>query len=164
MGEKTRDQLLSEMLEVQKLLKEKVEHQDQMIRRFQMLTANEGLFSQIIDYCPYPIAVFTPQGILEAANTAFATGTGVSSKEVEDGRRNIFKCISIDVRLNNAIKQAFAGKTSFLESLKNPLSGSPEIKQKNKPKSKNYEKAIIFPISSDGGGVTHGVAIFIFIT
>ncbi|NLV35412.1 MAG: hypothetical protein GXY17_01895, partial [Clostridiaceae bacterium] len=61
MGDKTKEQLLEELSEVQKMLEEKTETQGKMIKRFQMLVSNEALFSQIIDFFPYPIAIFTPQ-------------------------------------------------------------------------------------------------------
>ena len=48
MGDKTKEQLLEELLEVQKMLEERTETQGQMIRKFQLLMANDGLFSQII--------------------------------------------------------------------------------------------------------------------
>jgi hypothetical protein len=72
MSDKTKEQLLEELTEVQKMLEERTEIQGQMIRKFQLLIANEGLFSQIIDFFPYPIAIFTPQYTLTMVNTAFA--------------------------------------------------------------------------------------------
>jgi len=61
MGGKTKEQLLEELSEVQKMLEERTETQGQMIRKFQMLMVNEGLFSQVIDFFPYPIAIFTSE-------------------------------------------------------------------------------------------------------
>ncbi len=160
MGEKTKEQLLSELLELQKELEAKVQYHDQMIRRFQMLTANEGLFSQIIDFCPYPIAVFTPQGILETINDAFATETGANPEDLRAGRLNIYHCISENIALINAIKQVFAGETCFLDDLQNPLVGFPEQKRKRDFPSKYYHKAIVFPIPAEDGLAMHGVAVF----
>lgn len=160
MGEKTKEQLLSELLELQKELEKKVQHQDQMIRRFQMLTANEALFSQIIDFCPYPIAVFTPQGILETVNNAFSAATGADGEELGAGKLSIYDCISNDVELGSAIRQVFAGKTQFLDNLKNPLIGFQGFKQKTELPSKGFRKAIIFPIPAEDGLIMHGVAVF----
>lgn len=160
MGEKTKEQLLSELLEIQKDLEEKVQYHDQMIRRFQMLTANEGLFSQIIDSCPYPISVFTPQGILEMVNHAFAAATGASPEDLETHRLNIYHCISDDTALTGAIKKAFAGETCFLDDLKQPLMGFPERNRKQDLPPSNYRKAIVFPIPAENGLVAHGVAVF----
>lgn len=160
MGVKTKEQLLSELLELQRELEEKVQYHNQMIRRFQMLTANEGLFSQIIDFCPYPIAVFTPHGILETINNAFAAETGASQEDLGAGRLNIYNWISDNIVLTSAIRKAFAGETCFLDGLKNPLIGFSERKRKKDPQSKNYQKAIVFPIPTEDGIVMHCVAVF----
>ncbi|NYB73435.1 hypothetical protein HZF24_04710 [Sedimentibacter hydroxybenzoicus DSM 7310] len=160
MGKKTKEQLLSELLVLQKELEKKVQHQDQMIRRFQMLTANESLFSQIIDFCPYPIAVFTPQGVLETVNDAFSAATGADGEELGDRKLSIYDCISNNVELDSAIRQVFAGKNQFLDNLKNPLTGFEGLKKKTELPLKGYRKAIIFPIPAEGGLIMHGVAVF----
>ena len=68
MGDKTKEQLLEELSEVQKMLDEKTETQVHMIKKFQMLITNDGIYSQIIDLFPYPIAIFTPQFTLAMVN------------------------------------------------------------------------------------------------
>lgn len=160
MDEKTKEQLLLELMEIQKMLEEKVEIQDHLIKRFQMLTSNEGLFSQIIDYCPYPIAVFTQQGALITANNVLFKEAKIKCKDLEEGKCNIFKHNSGNIQLINAVKQVFTGKTFLLESLKNPLSIFSGTKRENELPSKNFEKAIVFPIFAHDGKVTHGVVVF----
>jgi hypothetical protein len=160
MGEKTKEQLLTELLELQKELEEKVQYHDQMIRRLQMLTANEGLFSQIIDFCPYPIAVFMSQGILETVNNAFTTETGANPEDLRAGRLNIYHCISDHIELTSAIRRAFTGETCFLNDLKNPLIRFSEGKRKKDSTTKDYRKAIVFPIPAEDGLVMHSVAVF----
>ena len=44
MGDKTKEQLLVELAEVQKMLEERTEIQGRMIKKFQLLIANEGCF------------------------------------------------------------------------------------------------------------------------
>ena len=39
-----------------------------MIKRFEALASQEDLFVKVMDYFPYPIMVFSPDGILEMAN------------------------------------------------------------------------------------------------
>ena len=70
MGGKTKEQLLEELSEVQKMLEERTETQGQMIKRFKTLIENEGLFSQVIDFFPYPLVIFTPQYTLAMTNKA----------------------------------------------------------------------------------------------
>ncbi len=162
MDEKKRDQLLSELLEIQKKLEKKVQHQNQMIRKFQMLTANVDLLSQIIDYCPYPIAVFTSQGILEVVNNAFIAEAKANKEDIEIGKISIYNCISDDIELYNAIRQALNGKIRFLEGLKNPFLRCLGTKHENNTISKNYKKVIVFPIPSDyeNSAIMHGVIVF----
>ena len=45
MGGKTKEQLLEELSEVQKMLEKRTETQGHMIRKIQTLIENEGLFS-----------------------------------------------------------------------------------------------------------------------
>ena len=59
MGEKTKEQLLEELAEVQKMLEERTEIQGQMIKKFQTLIANEGLFKLPI----FPTSPYLRRGI-----------------------------------------------------------------------------------------------------
>jgi hypothetical protein len=86
MDGKTREQLLEELSEVQKMLEERTEIQGQMIRKFQMLMANDSLFSKIIDFFPYPIAIFTPQYTLSMVNKAFTAETKIQQVNIEKKR------------------------------------------------------------------------------
>ena len=113
MGDKTKKQLLEELSEVQKMLEEKTEAQGHMIRKFQMLIANEGLFSQIIDFFPYPIAIFTPQYTLSIVNKAFAAETKTRFRDLEKGAVRILQYKINDMRLAAAVRKVFAGDTFF---------------------------------------------------
>ena len=73
MNDKTKKQLIDELSEVQKLLEGKTELHAKMIKNLQALIASGGLFSQIIDFFPYPIAIFTPDYELAVVNDAFVT-------------------------------------------------------------------------------------------
>jgi AraC family transcriptional regulator len=119
---KNKEQLLEELAEVQKMLEEKTEIQGQMIKKFQMLIANDGLFSQIIDFFPYPIAIFTPQYTLAMVNKAFAAETKTQFKNLEKGTVRILQYKINDTQLAAAVTRVFAGDTFFLEDLKNPFS------------------------------------------
>lgn len=160
MGDKTKEQLLRELAEVQKMLEAKTEAQGQMIRKFQMLIANEGLFSQIIDLFPYPLAIFTPQYTLAMVNKAFAAETKMQLMSLEKGALRILQHKINDVRLATAVKQVFAGKTFFLEDLKNPFSIFSGITKLNKEDFDHFNRVIIFPVTTDDAKITHGVIVF----
>src|SRR5690554_5186986 len=113
MGDQTKDQLLKELIEVQKMLEERTETQGHMIRKFQMLIKNEGLFSQIINFFPYPLAIFTPQYTLVMTNKAFEAETKSLSMYPEKGAARIHKHKINDIQLAAAITGVFDGNTCF---------------------------------------------------
>ena len=160
MSDKTKEQLLEELTEVQKMLEERTEIQGQMIRKFQLLIANEGLFSQIIDFFPYPIAIFTPQYTLTMVNKAFAAETKTPVKSPEEGAVRILKYKIDDTQLAAAVTRVFAGDTFFIEDLRNPFSMFSGITRQSAPQSDRFNKAVIFPVSADDVEITHGVIVF----
>jgi hypothetical protein len=160
MGDKTKDQLIKELSEVQKMLEERTEAQGRMIRRFQMLMANDSLFSQIIDFFPYPIAIFTPQYTLFLVNKAFTAETKIRLTMAENKVVRILQYKTDDMQLAAAITSVFSGKTSILESLKSPFSIFSEFKQQNGPQPGRFTKAVIFPVSADDAAISHGVIVF----
>ncbi len=157
-----RIQLLKDLVEAQKVLEEKLETQDQMIKRFQALTANEGLFVQIIDYFPYPIAVFSSNGMLEVVNNALLAEVGVSDRKMLVNRLNIFSYSSdIAAGISDAIKRVLAGETIFLFDLKDTLKTLGEsygITGRGLPACQD---AIFFPITDNDGKVCNAVAVLI---
>lgn len=157
MTEKTKEQFLIELPELQNELDEKVRRQDRLIRRFQMYSKNEGLFSDIVDSCPYPIAVFNASGVLEKINQAFTLQTGVKSQDIESGKLSIYSCFIGENEFCDAIRQALKGQTQLVEELKSPPCKPPE---ETPPFDKHYNRATVFPIPSECGEIFHGVAIF----
>jgi len=159
MGNKTKEQLLEELSEVQKMLEERTDAQGHMIRKFQMLIANEGLFSQIIDFFPYPIAIFTPQYSLAMVNKAFAAETKMRFKNLEKGTLRVLQHKIDDMQLAAAVTRVFAGDTFFLEDLKNPFSMFSGITRQSMTTDR-FKKAVIFPVPADDAVITHGVVVF----
>jgi hypothetical protein len=160
MGAKTKKQLLEELSEVQKMLEKRTETQGQMIRKFQILIANEGLFSQIIDFFPYPIAIFTPQYTLAMVNKAFAVETKMKFTSLEKEAIRILKYKINDVQLVAAITKVFDGDTFFLKDLKNPFSMFSGTTQLSAPQPDRFNKVVIFPVTADDTEISHGVIMF----
>jgi AraC family transcriptional regulator len=160
MGDKTKEQLLEELIQVQKILEERTEMQGQMIRKFQLLISNEGLFSQIIDFFPYPIAIFTQQYTLAVVNKAFAMEAKTPVNNPEAGAVRILQYKIDDTRLAAAVTKVFAGDTFFLEDLKSPFSMFSGITGQRAQQSVHYKKAVIFPVSADDVEISHGVIVF----
>ncbi|MGI6712216.1 MAG: hypothetical protein ACOX4L_05765 [Bacillota bacterium] len=160
MGDKTKEQLLEELAKVQKMLVERTETQGHMIRKFQMLIANEGLFSQIIDFFPYPVAIFTPQYTLAIVNKAFGAETKTWFKNLEKGDVRILQHKINDIQLAAAVREVFAGDTFFLEDLKDPFSMFSGITRQNATRFDRFNKAVIFPVPVYDAKITHGVIVF----
>lgn len=160
MGDKTKTQLLEGLLEVQKMLEEKTETQDRMIKKFQMLITNDSLFSQIIDFFPYPIVIFTPQYTLSMVNKVFAEETKTRFTDLGKGDVRILQYKINDMQLAAAVMKVFDGKTFFLEDLKNPFSMFSGITCQSVPQPDRFSKAIVFPVTADDVKVTHGVIVF----
>lgn len=160
MGDKTKEQLLEELLEVQKMLEKRTETQGQMIKRFQTLIENEGLFSQIIDFFPYPLAIFTPQYALAMTNKAFAAETKTRVMYPEEGAARILQYKINDMQLATAITGVFAGDTFFLKDLKNPFSMFSGIMQQSAAEPDRFNRVVIFPVTAADAKITHGVIVF----
>jgi hypothetical protein len=160
MGDKMKEQLLEELSKAQKILEERTKTQGHMIRKLQMLIANEGLFSQIIDFFPYPIAIFTPQYTVAMVNKAFAAETKTQFLNLEKGSAHILQYRIEDMRLTAAVKQVFKGNTFFLEDVKNPFSMFAGIAQQSVIQPDSFHKAIIFPVLAYDAEITHGVIVF----
>lgn len=154
MQDKTKEQLLNEISEVQKLLDEKTELRGKMIKNLQTLIADNGLFSQIIDSFPYPIAIFTPDYELAVVNDAFVTAVKVRPERILQYKIE-------DNQLISAIIQVFKGDSFFLEELKSPFSMFQGIKLKKGIETNIFKKAIVFPVLADDNKITHGVVVFL---
>ena len=154
MDDKTKEQLLGELSEVHKLLEAKTELRGRIIKNLQTLITNNGLFSQIIDFFPYPIAIFTPDYELAVVNDAFVEATKVKPERILQYKIE-------DAQLVTAILQVFKGDTFYLEELKSPFSMFSGIKLKNEIKTKVFKKAVVFPVLADDKKITHGVIVYI---
>lgn len=118
------------------------------------------LFPQIIDFLPYPIAIFTPQYTLVMINKAFAKAVKMRFINAEKGTVRILQYKIDDTRLAEAVKGVFAGNTFFLEDLKNPFSMFSGITQQRAAEPDRFNKAVIFPVPADDAEITHGVIVF----
>ncbi|MDD4295367.1 MAG: hypothetical protein PHC69_00210 [Ruminiclostridium sp.] len=160
MGDKTKEQLLKELSDVQQMLEEKTEMQGKMIKRFQMLVANEALFSQIIDFFPYPIAIFTPEYKLFMVNKAFVSETKTELESPGEKTVRILQYKIDDTQLAVALTRVFSGNTFFKDGVKDPFSMFSGIKRQGAPQPDHFSKVIIFPVPADDAEITHGVIVF----
>lgn len=155
-----RKQLLKELIETQNALEKGLETQDEMIKRFQALSADGDLFVQIIDHFPYAIAVFAKDGMLEVANDALLAAIGIEDAKLAINKFNIF-AHSLHVEMIKVIKRVLTGETVFLYGMKDALKTFDKIPKKTKPCAEAAQDIICFPITGEGGAVSHAVAVLI---
>ena len=155
---KTKEQLLRELMKMQKEIEERVEEQDELIRKFQLLTQHEGLFSQVIGNFPYPIAVFERGGALTMANQALLRKARIKPGEIEAKNIDLLGRAAANSGMLNAVKAVFAGETTLVQNLTEPLSmfaGEGSLPDHGD----GYQKAVFFPVFTNSGTVTHGVVM-----
>ena len=157
-GEKTKEQLLKELIEMQKQIEQKVEDQDRFINRFQILIQNEGLFSQVIDNFPYPIAIFDQSGVLTIANKTLLSKVKLSAGDVTERRINLLNRITNEnYPVFEAVEDIFLGETTVLKNLVDPLSLF--SRDDSCAASSNFQSTVFFPVVESGRKITHGAVM-----
>ncbi|MDD4323751.1 MAG: hypothetical protein PHR78_05000 [Eubacteriales bacterium] len=153
------EKLLLEIIDLQKYLRSEVKRQDELIRRFQVLTAHDGMFSQIIDQFPWPLAVFAKNGELVSVNQAFESETGIAMRELKGSRISILSENCVDARLPVAVREVFSGKRTEIEMPLYPCTLF--LSREETFAQRELEKIIVFPLPGDGELIDYGVIIFI---
>lgn len=155
-------QLLNELMETQKAMEEKLAVQDQMIKRFQRLIANGDLLAQIIDYFPYPIAVFLADGRLRIVNHTLLAAANLSDSEDIVGKYNVFShSSSLENWIPEAIKRALAGETICLSNREAPLMSFGEAGQPTGRGITIHQEVVVFPLMDSNGTISHAVVVLI---
>lgn len=145
-----RKQLLKELIETQNALEKGLETQDEMIKRFQALSADGDLFVQIIDHFPYAIAVFAKDGMLEVANDALLAAIGIEDAKLAINKFNIF-AHSLHVEMIKVIKRVLTGETVFLYGMKDALKTFDKIPKKQSHAPKLLRISFAFPSPAKAG-------------
>lgn len=136
-----------------------MEGQDRFINRFQMLIQNEGLFSQVIDNFPYPIAIFDQSGVLIIANKALLSKAKLNTGDVTGRRINLLNRITNEnYPVFEAVEDIFLGETTVLKNLVDPLSLFSA--DDSYAASSNFQSAVFFPVAEGSRKITHGAVMF----
>ncbi len=69
--------------------------QNELAAAFQALHENEELLARVIDYFPYPVEVFAPDGTTVMVNKAVLDEYHISDPGMIVGRYNIFEAVFI---------------------------------------------------------------------
>ncbi len=160
MSEKKKsEQLLKELIQMQKTIEHKVEEQDSLIKRFQQLIQNEGLFSQVISNFPYPLAIFDSGGTLIMANQILLQKASIRHSDIDEKRINFFSRITNEnAEVLQAAEDTFLGETTHLKNLIEPLTMFARDDSFTEH-SGDYQSAVFFPLYSASRIITHGAVL-----
>lgn len=156
---KTKEQLLKELIQMQKTIEQKVEKQDSLIKRFQQLIQNDGLFSQVIGNFPYPIAIFERSGSVIMANHTLVKKVCINPEDVEGKTINFLSRITNEnTDVLDAAEDTFLGETTVLNNLVEPLN---MFSRDNTipDHSDGYQSAVFFPIYQSDRSIYYGAVM-----
>lgn len=100
------------------------ERQNDITRPFQSLGGNEEMLSGIIEFFPYPIQVYSPEGTMVLTNEAALRLMHIPSKDQLIGKFNVLQDPVIDKwgeEVREQILRSFQGETVQFRDLKMPI-------------------------------------------
>lgn len=153
-----KEQLVEELIRIQVDIKAKGEAQAFFISKLQLLTENAGLFSDVFDNLPFPMALFKKSGELCMANRLLVDEAGIMVEDISAGKINVLNRITDkNYPVLEAVEDTFRGKTTLLRKLVYPLAMF--CRDDNRVVSNAYKSAIFFPVANVGGQITTGVVM-----
>lgn len=149
-GIETKEQLLNELIRMQKDIEERVEAQERYISRFQLLVQNDGLFSQVIDNLPYPVAIFEQSGVVRVANSILMKQAKIGANGLAQGTVNLLDRVTDEnYAVFEAVEDIFLGDTTAVKDLVFPLTLF--CKDMSGTESDPYHLAVFFPVPGSNG-------------
>lgn len=149
-NDRTKEALLHELIRMQRDVQEKVESHERFISRFQLLVQHEGLFSQVIDNLPFPVAIFAYTGVVRMANNLLMKLAGIKAAELLEGKLNLLDRVTDEnYGVFEAAEDVFAGETTVVKDLVLPLAlfCRAEFSVQDDP----YHTAVFFPVPDKEG-------------
>jgi len=147
---KTKEQLLNELIRMQKDIEKKVEAQERCINRFQLLAQNDGLFSQVIDNLPYPVAIFERSGVVRMANDTLIRQAKIRANDISEGKINLLNRVTDEnYTVFEAAEDVFIGETTMLKNLVFPLALFHRDEAHKEQDA--YQNAVFFPVPGSDG-------------
>lgn len=129
------------------------ERQNNIVQPFQSLCGNEEMLSKIIEFFPYPIHVYAPDGTMILTNEACLRVMHISSKDKIVGK-NILQDPIIDKwgeGVRERISRSFQGETVQFHDLKIPVQDSIDRfgKEEELCFDISFQNITCFPIYND---------------
>jgi len=137
--------------------------QNGIMDSFPQFVGKEELLAKVIEFFPYPIEIYDPEGTTVLVNKAMLEEYHVSDPSAVIGKYNIFKDpVIIASGKMEVIKRAFSGEKVFFPDVKVPLE---EITEKYAIKDLDleavYQDITVFPIFNDMNQVAYVAALLI---
>jgi len=137
--------------------------QNNIMESFQMLIGKEELLAKVIEFFPYPIQVYAPDGTSVLVNEAMLNEYHASNPDTVVGKYNVLKDPAVIATGQlHVLKRAFQGETVFFPDVKVPLE---EIAERYGIQDFDveavYQDITVFPILDDRKRVIYVVAFLI---
>ncbi len=137
--------------------------QNNIIGSFQSFSGEKELLAKVIEFFPYPIQVYDPDGTSVMVNHAMLKEYHALSPDMIVGKYNVLKDPSVIAtgRLHE-LKRAFRGETLFFPDIKVPLEDIAErYGIRDFDVEAVYQDITVFPILDDAKQVVYVVAFLI---
>lgn len=137
--------------------------QNTIIESFQSLSGKEELLTKVIEFFPYPIQVYSPDGTSVLVNKAMLKEYHTSDANLVVGRYNIFKDPAVIATGQfEMLKRAFAGETVIFRDIRVPLEDIAErYGVKDLDTEAIYQDITVFPILDEQKRVIYVAAFLI---
>lgn len=139
---------------------------NQLVRAFQASIANEELLFQLVDFFPFPIEIFAPDGMTVFVNQAACDTWNVDGPGEIIGRYNIRQdpVVNDALGMRREVEQAFAGETVALSDRIVALEDIGSRYRTRNPHSEVesvYNDIFCFPIWDQDRSMAYVVMVFI---
>lgn len=146
---KTKEDILQDLIRMQRNIRKGVEAQERFIRGFQLLVQREGLSAQAIDHLPFPVAIFEQNGVVRMANNILMKQAKIETNELSQGKVNLLDRVTNEnYAVFAAAEDTFCGKITMARDLLFPLTLF--RRDTSGEGSDPYHTAAFFPVSCSG--------------
>lgn len=131
---------------------------------FQSFFRDEELFAKVIEFFPYPIQIFSPDGTARLINKAALEMIGIKSIESHVGKYNVFEDpIVRELGFMDQVRQVLTGKTVYLRDFNAPYKDMIRYFNLRDRDIQTISSDITcFPLLDADGTLVCFVAVFIF--
>ncbi len=153
-----REQHIAELLRLHKDIEETLEARQGFVGCFQALMQSSGLFSQVVDNLPFPVAIFAQSGVVNMANKVLMRQAGIGERDIAEEKIKLLNRVTDEnYEVFEAVEDVFVGETTVLRNLIFPL----ELfsRDERQTEQDTYHSAIFFPITGSDGSVRLGAVM-----